>query len=95
MSGGSYDYLCFKDVSDIDTRTLAGMAFDLKNDGYLTIADDLYAFLTELVNTKRKLATKWDKFSEVTKAWEWYQSNDTGKDDFDKAAKEYLEGKKC
>ena len=93
MSGGSYDYLCFKDINNIDTDMLTSMINDLQTNGYYSIANDLSTFYTALLDSRRQLSEQWDRFQDITMAWEWFISGDTCEEDFKKLAEKYTEGK--
>jgi len=94
MSGGSFDYLCVKDTSDIleYLNQLEDMANALSELGY---ADDAAKEATELLLVCRKFNVRADtimrNMSGVFKAMEWWRSGDYGEDSFKEALKEYRE----
>lgn len=83
MSGGSYDYLAYKSVSDLIDRDgeLRSMADRLAGLGYARDAaretEDLILTLRQFQN---RIQTRIDRLSGVWHAVEWWDSGDSGED---------------
>lgn len=82
MSGGSFGYLCFKELQDLflERHMIQAMAVELDSRGYSDVAAltrdlmiGLDTFIVEL--EPRRLA-----LSEIWRAVEWTVSGDTGPD---------------
>lgn len=91
MSGGSYDYLCFKDSSDIlnHLETVERMANDLTVEGF-----PLPAFMTrKVVLLARSYQARMDKLlgtlQDVWQAQEWYASCDYSLEQVKDAVKKF------
>lgn len=74
MSGGSYNYLCQADHSDIGNKTedLQEMIERLKELGFYDIARESQLVLEHVKKTDPMI----DKLSEIWKAVEWMDSGD-------------------
>jgi len=92
MSGGSYDYLCYKDSQDIRSlmRQLADMAERLSG---LEYARDAAQETTALLLTLRQqdvlVSTYIDRLSGVWHAVEWWDSQDSGEEAVKEALTRY------
>jgi hypothetical protein len=92
MSGGSYDYLCFKDVDELFERehTLERMADDLSKLGYANAAaQETLWILLELRAFKNRLSVVKDRLKDVWQAKEWWSSGDTGEEKFKEELTKY------
>lgn len=91
MSGGSFDYLCFKDCTEIGQHkeTLKMMADRLSELGYT----DKYAYtiliLEKIKRHEQELQSLLDIMSEVWRSVEWFDSGDYGKDQLDEIIKNH------
>lgn len=76
MSGGSYNYLCYADHSDIGNKTedLQEMIDRLKELCFEDIANESYLVLEHIKKTDKMI----NKLSEIWKAVEWMDSGDWG-----------------
>jgi hypothetical protein len=76
MSGGSYNYLCFKDASQISDSAhhVKAMQDRLKGLGYEAESSETQEILDLLNEVNNKI----DKISDVWRAVEWMDSGDTG-----------------
>ena len=92
MIGGSYDYLCFKAPDEIlgHEETIERMANDLAELGY---AADVAAATWDIILATRafevRLGAALDRIKPIWRAREWWQSGDTGEDDFKRQLEEY------
>ncbi len=92
MSGGSFEYLCYKNFSEIVERTdlLQEMADELAKLGY---ANDAAKETQRLLNDIRKMENRIDvhleSLKEVWKAMEWWKSCDWGEDSLKEALMAY------
>lgn len=96
MSGGSYDYLCFKD-SDVLMNMqpkIQEMVDRLAGLGY---AKDAAKETEDLLLTIRQYEVRIDvmkeRLYEVWRSVEWWDSCDSGEDEVKKALKDYRNGK--
>lgn len=92
MSGGSFDYLCHKDVPELMGRldAIQEMADALAFLGY---AEDAAKETQELIQTLKqmniRLEVMKDRLSGVWKAMEWWRSGDWGEDQFKESLQLY------
>jgi len=91
MSGGSYDYLCFKETHDIlESSEIEKMAKDLSELGYAEdVAKETYAFILHLKAREVLTEAYLDRLKPVWKAMEWWQSCDWNEDTLKKTIAEY------
>lgn len=88
MSGGSFNYLCYKDEDELFNYQfdLDQMATELCELGFVDAAEETLAtFLTKVRVAKRRL-------DEIWKAVEWYRSGDCSEKDVQAAIAEYRGG---
>lgn len=92
MSGGSYSYICYAEVSELlDKRDrIQEMVDRLSGLGY---AQDAARESMELLLTLRQFETRIDamhsRLSDVWKAIEWWDSSDSSENDVKEALKKY------
>lgn len=94
MSGGSYNYLCYKSDEELFgygvDETLDQMVNDLAQLGY---ADDVAREATELLMTIRAARLRvnviHERLSPVFRAREWWMSGDRSEEEFKKTLEEY------
>ena len=92
MSGGSFDYLYCKDISELmnDMHMLQAMADDLASLGYaLDAAKETELFLLTLRQSTNRLEAMKERLEPVWKALEWWRSSDTNENDFKEALENY------
>jgi len=92
MSGGSYDYLCFKDAGELaqHEETLQRMADRLARLGYADdAAKETMEVLLEMRQALNRLQTRISRLSGVWKAVEWWDSCDSGEDGLREALSRY------
>jgi hypothetical protein len=95
MSGGSYDYLCCKNIGDLlyEEEKIQNMADRLAKLGYASDAvKETLKILLTLRQFKNQIDTMKDRLSVVWKAVEWWDSGDSGEDEVKKALEEYRKG---
>lgn len=94
MSGGSYNYLCYKDAQDIvDYQTdLADMQARLSGLDYAQVAaKDTQAVLDEIRVLFDSIEVKIKALQPIWRAVEWWDSNDSGEDAVKAAIANYKE----
>lgn len=94
MSGGSYNYLCYKEAYDIHERTeeLNQMRDRLVELGYLDAAGETESVLLMLKSFEVRLQARIDRLNKVWRAVEWMDSGDSGIDYVESEIKSYREG---
>ena len=93
MSGGSYDYLCYKDLFELNSHReeLNRMRDRLVELGHLDAAKETESIILTLDSFKVRMVSRLERLKEVWRAVEWLDSGDSGKDYVDEAVKEYQE----
>lgn len=92
MSGGSYEYLCYKDAGSIRTATehLQSMADRLAGLGYAQDAAKETAGLLLLLRQQEVWVQAYiDRLQTIWRAVEWCDSGDSGEDWIHDALKDY------
>ena len=91
MSGGSHNYLCYKDVEEIiyETEELECMRDTLIKYGYEDIAKDTQRLVEYIKSAKVRIETLNDLLKPVFKAIEWYESGDTSKESMNEILESY------
>jgi hypothetical protein len=94
MSGGSYEYLCFKDASELLSAShdepLQRMTDRLAALGYAPdAAAETQAVLYQLRQSRTRIQTHIDRMRGIWRAVEWWDSSDSGEDGVVKALAEY------
>ncbi len=90
MSGGSFDYLCYKDAEQLfRCGQLEEMVTELTDMGYIDAAKETFALKTLIEQTKVRMEVYLDRLRPVWKAVEWYCSGDSGMDAVEEAIKKY------
>lgn len=83
MSGGSFNYLCYKDTEDLlngYSEELQDMREALIKYGYEDIAKDTQRLIEYIKSAKCTIGTLKDMLEPVFHAVEWYESGDYVKD---------------
>ena len=93
MSGGSYDYLCFKDFPEICEKPhdINDMRDRLTQLGYLDVAKETESVNLIIDSFRVRIEARLKRLGEVWKAIEWYDSNDWGIEEVEEAIKKYRE----
>lgn len=93
MSGGSYNYLCYKGPSELldsGHADLESMALRLAGLGYATdAARETEKLLLILRQTEVQLAARINRLSAIWHAIEWWDSCDSGEDEVKFALEQY------
>lgn len=93
MSGGSFDYLCFKLEDDVGYEQLQGlhkMEEYLRGRGKHELADEFLRIILLAESHARRLQVTFQHLSSIVHDVEWWASFDIGEDDLDKAAEKFL-----
>lgn len=82
MSGGSFNYLCYKQIEDLFTSVdeLEDMQKALIKYGYEDIAEDTQRLIEYIKSAKCTVGVLKDMLQPVFHAVEWYESADYGKE---------------
>jgi len=94
MSGGSYDYLYSKEPFEdygINSQ-LQSMESEMRSKGYGEIADELYKYRLERETSSAHLRIMHRRLENVMQSFEWWESGDSGKDNFDAAVNKFIKG---
>lgn len=90
MSGGSYDYLCFKAVEQISDEQLQRMADRLAGLAYaIDAAAETENLLLTIRQYQNRLSVMTERLRGVWQAIEWWDSNDWGEDAVKNAIEKY------
>lgn len=91
MSGGSYDYLCYKDNSDIanEVVNIERMAKRLDELGFPDAAKETLEIIPTINSHKTEIENKVQRLKGVWKAVKWLDSNDSGIEYVNDEIKEY------
>ena len=91
MSGGSFNYLCHKDVDELinNLETLEEMATRLIELGHTDAAKETFQVAQILRQSLVRVDVIKERLNGVWRAVEWYDSEDVGIDSVNKAIAEY------
>lgn len=92
MSGGSYDFLCHKDESDIFSCSAATALHDMANrlDALCPeAAAETRALFDGPGSLRHELSWRIGRLTDIWKAVEWVDSSDWGKDQLDHAVEQF------
>lgn len=91
MSGGSFNYLCYKQIEDLFTSVdeLEDMQKALIKYGYEDIAEDTQRLIEYIKSAKCTIGVLKDMLQPVFHAVEWYESADYGKETMIEVLEEY------
>ena len=91
MSGGSYNYLCYKDSDDIwgAIKDLKSMRERLTELGFLDAATETESVMLMLDSFTVRLEARIDRLNEVWRSVEWMDSGDSGIESVEKAIEQY------
>lgn len=78
MSGGSFNYLCWADASDIFSKRMDMelMQVALEDAGYIEAASATKELRTDLRRIEAEIQANIDKLANIWHAMEWYRSGD-------------------
>ncbi len=91
MSGGSYEYLCYKDASEImgGAGQLEAMRDRLIELGHHDAAKETESIILMREALGIRIQARLDRLQPVWHAVEWYDSGDWGKDDVEREVEKY------
>lgn len=91
MSGGSFDYLCHADATELFSKRdeLRRMVEALSSMGYKDAASETEEILLILRHFEARLGARVDRLSKVWKAVEWLYSGDWSAAQLDEEIAEY------
>jgi hypothetical protein len=96
MSGGSYGYLCYKEVPDLfgasSMESMEEMEAYLLAGGYKDIARDTRRLIEYIKSAENRISVLHEQLAGVFKAIEWCASGDWGKDSLQKELEKYRSG---
>lgn len=89
MSGGSYEYLCYKSAEDMlqygPRQELQRMVKRLIELGELDVAKEMEQFVLFLDGIEARIQARVERYHDVMHAVEWFDSGDYGDDSFKEA----------
>ncbi len=93
MSGGSYNYLCYKEINDLiyDKSDLRNMVDRLIELGYKDVAKETESLILTIDSFEVRASARIDRLKDVWHSVEWYDSGDSGKESIEKSVNEYRE----
>ena len=93
MSGGSYNYLCFKEAYEIHEhrQDLTDMRDRLTQLGFLDAAKETESILLILDSFEVRIQARIDRLKDVWHSVEWKDSADSGIEAVEEAIKKYRE----
>lgn len=96
MSGGSFGYLCYKDVPELmepsSISNLEIMVQHLQLYGYEDIARDTQRLIEYIRSASIRIEVLSEKLNGVFHAVEWYESADTGRETMIAELEKYRKG---
>jgi len=98
MSGGSYNYLCYMQASDLFSEqvTLQNMADDLAELGYANdVAKETEQLLLTVRSSLNRIKAMQERLEPVFHAMEWWKSCDSSEESLKEALKEYRGSTRC
>lgn len=96
MSGGSYDYLCFKEPEELFARVddIELMAQRLLELGFQDVAGDMQRLAEYCKSGRLRVAVLGAMLNDIMHAVEWYDSGDYGINGVEKAVEKYRTAEK-
>lgn len=80
MSGGSYNYLCYKEYNEIsnNTQDISKMRDRLMELGFKDVAKETESFLLMIDSFEVRVNARLERLQGIWKAVEWMDSGDSG-----------------
>lgn len=96
MSGGSFDYLCFKEypelMSSSNLENMEEIEQELIKLGYIDISKDVRRLIEYCLSAKNRINVLFNKLNPIFHDVEWYCSGDISKESLIKALEQYRKG---
>mgnify|MGYP000327622803 FL=1 len=96
LSGGSFDYLCYKDVPELmnssSIANLESMVQHLQEYGYEDIARDTQRLIEYIQSASIRIEVLSENLNDVFHAVEWHESGDIRRETMIKKLEEYRNG---
>ena len=96
MSGGSYEYLCYKDHFQLfdpyKIRTLEDMEQRFIDLGYIDVAKDFRRLIEYIISANNRVEVLAGNLNKLMHDIEWLDSGDIGKDTLARTVEEYRGG---
>lgn len=96
LSGGSFDYLCYKDVPELmepsSISNLESMVQHLQEYGYEDIARDTQRLIEYIQSASIRIEVLSENLSRVFHAVEWHESGDFGRETMIAELEKYRNG---
>lgn len=94
MSGGSLNYLCYREGADLFDHIdeMERVEAELLRRGYKDIAKDVRRLIEYIQSAENRIGVLNDQLQDVFKAVEWRISADYGDDDLVKHLEQYRKG---
>lgn len=93
MSGGSLDYLCYKDAYDLlyqhSIESMEEVEDELLERGYEDIAQDVRRLIEYCLTARNRITILKEQLNDVFHAVEWRRSADIGEDSLLKHLEDY------
>jgi len=91
MSGGSFNYLCCKDVlTDYCDEDLKNMVDKLVYLGYPKLATETFGLYQKIQDIRKEIQEKQGKLNPIWEAVELYDSDDIDKKDMEETIEKHL-----
>ena len=94
MSGGSLNYLCFAEPTELINRVgdMEEVEAELIRRNYLDIAKDVRRLIEYTLSAHNRISVLQENLNEIFRAVEWYHSADIGEDSLIKRFDQYRNG---
>lgn len=96
MSGGSYDYLCYKDCDQLfdpyRVKALEVMEQRFIDLGYIDVAKDFRRLIEYIISANNRVEVLAGNLNKLMHDIEWLDSGDIGKDTLARTVEEYRGG---
>lgn len=95
MSGGSLNYLCWKEPEELSNciDDLECVKGTVSSRGYLGVAKDIQDLIDFVISSRDRIEELFDPLRDICKAVEWTYSSDYSVDSIDRAVAAYCKRK--